>query len=161
MLRRAGRFEPRWVWVVVWHSTSASAECLRPRRAPHPKSPLCSIAPLFADVNDCVRGPGRGRLLSGEGSSGRLPVEDPNDVGESMRREATASRKWARQKMGPDKETSLERQMSECDSENVRRVVIAKFLAYNARSHGQSLARATSSERQLGQNPIFSNMLAF
>ena len=69
--------------------------------------------------------------------------------------------KRQRPENGLDKGTSLERQMSGCDSENVRRVAIAKFLAYNARAGGQSLARATSSERQLGQTPIFSNMLAF
>ena len=69
--------------------------------------------------------------------SRRLPVEDPNDVGESMRGAA----KRQRPENGPDKGTLLERQMSGCDSENVRRVAIEKFLAYNAREDGQSLAR--------------------
>jgi hypothetical protein len=69
--------------------------------------------------------------------------------------------KRQRPENGSDKGMSLARQMSGCDSENGRRVAIAKFLAYNARSDGQSLARAKSSERQLRQTPIFSNMLAF
>src|ERR1700731_2385423 len=74
---------------------------------------------------------------------------------DARRREATASRKW------PDKGTLLERQMRGCDSEKVRRVAIAKFLASNARAGIHSLARAKSSERQLGETPIFSTMLAF